>query len=197
MAISRIAGVDEAGRGPLAGPVVVAAVILPENFHHPFLRDSKTLTRLQQEIAEDAIRKVAEFRLVVFDSVRIDELNILQATLQAMREAMHTLDPLPDSCLVDGDRLPKDLRVSAESVVKGDQLHTCISAASILAKTLRDRIMERYSIQFPEYAFDRHFGYATPAHLRALDEFGPCAIHRRSFEPVASKLLQPCLAIEN
>lgn len=179
-----VAGVDEAGRGPLAGPVVAAAVILDDRVPIPGLADSKKLSALQRDRLHDAIRAHALCCSVAEASVEeIDRLNILQATLLAMRRAVEGLRLKPALVLVDGNRLPV-LDVRAEAIVKGDAKVAAISAASILAKVTRDRQLLDHHAAFPQYGFDRHKGYGTADHLQALREHGPCPLHRRSFAPV-------------
>jgi ribonuclease HII len=179
-----VAGVDEAGRGPLAGPVVAAAVILDDRVPIPGLADSKKLSALQRDRLHDAIRAHALCCSVAEASVEeIDRLNILQATLLAMRRAVEGLRLKPALVLVDGNRLPV-LGIRAEAIVKGDAKVAAISAASILAKVTRDRQLLDHHAAFPQYGFDRHKGYGTADHLQALREHGPCPLHRRSFAPV-------------
>jgi ribonuclease HII len=183
-----VAGVDEAGRGPLAGPVVAAAVILDDQ--HPIrgLADSKTLTALQRARLNDQILAKALCCSIAQASVEeIDSHNILQATLLAMRRAVEGLRLKPAKVLVDGNRLPT-LDVLAEAVVKGDARIKAISAASILAKVYRDRLCEQLHAEFPHYGFAGHKGYGTPEHLEALERHGACVHHRRSFSPVAAVL---------
>jgi ribonuclease HII len=183
-----IAGVDEAGRGPLAGPVVAAAVILDDLAPIKGLKDSKVLTALRRERLFDEIRAKALCCSIAQASVEeIDALNILQATLLAMRRAVEGLRLRPHKVLVDGNRLPV-LTVQAEAIVKGDAKVKAISAASILAKVHRDRLCIELHAQHPQYGFDGHKGYPTPAHLAALREHGACAQHRRSFAPVRAWL---------
>lgn len=183
-----VAGVDEAGRGPLAGPVVAAAVILDDRSPIAGLADSKKLSALQRAHLFDEIRAKALCCSVAQASVaEIDALNILQATLLAMRRAVEGLRLKPVKVLVDGNRLPA-LDVLAEAIVKGDDKVACISAASILAKVTRDRMLETLDAQHPEYGFAAHKGYGTAAHLRALQQFGALPEHRRSFAPVAQAL---------
>lgn len=183
-----IAGVDEAGRGPLAGPVVAAAVILDELHPIKGLADSKKLTPLQRERLFDEIRGKALCFAVAQASVQeIDELNILQATLLAMRRAVDGLRLVPKLVLVDGNRLPV-LPMRAEAIVQGDDKVAAISAASILAKVTRDRWCLELDKQFPTYGFAKHKGYGTAEHLAALQAHGPCALHRSSFRPVAELL---------
>jgi ribonuclease HII len=183
-----LAGVDEAGRGPLAGPVVAAAVILDELAPIKGLNDSKRLTARTRERLFDEIRAKALCCCIAQASVEeIDTLNILQATLLAMRRAVEGLRLLPHKVLVDGNRLPI-LTMPAEAIVRGDAKVKAISAASILAKVHRDRLCLELHAQHPEYGFDGHKGYPTPAHLAALREHGVCPQHRRSFAPVRALL---------
>jgi ribonuclease HII len=183
-----MAGVDEAGRGPLAGPVVAAAVILDDLKPVRGLADSKTLTALRRERLNDQIRAKALALCVAEASVEeIDRLNILQATLLAMRRAVEGLRLPPALVLVDGNRLPV-LRVRAEAVIGGDATVAAISAASILAKVHRDALCAELHREHPAYGFDGHKGYATPEHLDALRRHGACAAHRRSFAPVREAL---------
>ncbi len=183
-----VAGVDEAGRGPLAGPVVAAAVILDERQLIAGLADSKKLTALRRERLFDEIRAKALCCSVAEASVEeIDRLNILQATLLAMRRAVQGLRLKPALVLVDGNRLPV-LDIPAQAIVKGDALVPAISAASILAKVHRDRWCAEVHAQYPQYGFDAHKGYGTAAHLQALRAHGASPLHRRSFAPVAQQL---------
>lgn len=182
-----VAGVDEAGRGPLAGPVVAAAVILDELRPIAGLADSKKLTAARREALFDEIRAKALCCSIAEASVEeIDRLNILQATLLAMRRAVQGLRLKPTLVLVDGNRLPV-LDVQAEAIVKGDDLVAAISAASILAKVHRDRWCVQMHEQFPQYGFAGHKGYGTAAHLEALRLHGACPLHRSSFAPVAQR----------
>lgn len=186
-----IAGVDEAGRGPLAGPVVAAAVILDDRAPIKGLADSKQLTAMQRERLYDEIRAKALCCSVAQASVEeIDQLNILQATMLAMRRAVQGLRLKPAKVLVDGNRLPP-LDVLAEAIVSGDALVPSISAASILAKVTRDRLLCELHLLHPEYGFDRHKGYGTAQHMQALKMHGAIAVHRRSFAPVARALILP------
>ena len=183
-----IAGVDEAGRGPLAGPVVAAAVILDDLHPIPGLADSKKLTAFKRERLFDEIRAKALCCSIAEATVEeIDELNILQATMLAMRRAVDGLRLKPNKVLVDGNRLPV-LDVLAEAIVKGDSKVQAISAASILAKVHRDRWCQELHAQYPQYGFDGHKGYGTAAHLQALKEHGASPWHRKSFSPVAEVL---------
>ena len=183
-----VAGVDEAGRGPLAGPVMAAAVILDDKQPIRHLADSKTLTAKRRDFLFDEIRAKALCFSVAQASVQeIDELNILQATLLAMRRAVQGLRLPPKLVLVDGNRLPV-LDMRAEAIIKGDSKVAVISAASILAKVSRDRWCAQYHQQFPQYGFDAHKGYPTAVHLAALRAHGPCPEHRKTFGPVAALL---------
>ena len=183
-----VAGVDEAGRGPLAGPVVAAAVILDDMKHIAGLNDSKKLTANRREVLYDEIRAKALCFCIAQASVQeIDEINILQATMLAMRRAVMGLRLKPVLVLVDGNRLPQ-IDIQAEAIVKGDALVKAISAASILAKVTRDRWCERLDVQYPQYGFAVHKGYGTALHLQALQAHGATLEHRRSFSPVAKAL---------
>jgi len=185
--------VDEAGRGPLAGPVVAAAVILAADGELDGLADSKCLSAAQRERLAGEIRRSALAWAVAAASVaEIDRYNILQASLLAMRRAVARLSIVPQLALVDGIHCPR-LAVPARGIVDGDARVPAISAASILAKVYRDHLMLRFDRRYPDYLFARHKGYATAAHLRALRRFGPCPLHRRSFSPVRELLLQPSL----
>ena len=183
-----IAGVDEAGRGPLAGPVVAAVVVLPRGAALPGLADSKTLDAGRRADLAGRIRERAVgWALGQAHPAEIDRLNILQATLLAMCRALAGLAALrvvPALALIDGNRCPAGLPFPARAVVRGDATVPAISAASILAKTYRDREMERLARRWPQYGFASHKGYPTPAHLERLRRFGPCPIHRRSFAPI-------------
>ena len=182
------AGVDEAGRGPLAGPVVAAAVILDPFNPIAGLADSKKLTALRREKLYDEIQAKALCCSIALATVEeIDSLNILQATLLAMKRAVESLRLKPAKVLVDGNQLPR-LLILAEAIVKGDALVPAISAASILAKVYRDRWCGAYHLEFPQYGFAGHKGYGTAAHLAALRQHGACPQHRRSFAPVAGVL---------
>jgi ribonuclease HII len=183
-----IAGVDEAGRGPLAGPVVAAAVILDDRHPVRGLADSKVLSPRRREKLFDEIRAKALCVCIAQASVEeIDQLNILQATLLAMRRAVEGLRLVPKHVLVDGNQLPP-LNMRAQAIVKGDSKVAAISAASILAKVQRDRLCADLHALWPAYGFDGHKGYPTPAHLAALREHGACPAHRRSYAPVRSVL---------
>lgn len=180
-----IAGIDEAGRGPLAGPVVSAACILPEGFILNGVNDSKKLTpglrdSLYLQLVENP---TIHFAIGIADHDLIDEINIYQATIHSMQQAIDKLPVVPDFLLVDGLKLPSD-SIPNEKVIKGDATVLAIAAASILAKVTRDRLMQGYHEKWPEYGFDRHKGYPTAMHLAALEKHGPCPIHRRTFAPV-------------
>ncbi len=188
-----IAGIDEAGRGPLAGPVVVAAVILDPTRPIAGLGDSKVLKTRQRDALAPLIKAQAlAWSVIVVDAEEIDRINIFQATMAGMTRAALALGIAPTEVLIDGNQVPRDLRLPARAIVKGDASEACISAASILAKTTRDALMCAFDLQFPGYGFAQHFGYPTPDHLHCLRELGPCPIHRRSFAPVR-ELLQGSL----
>jgi ribonuclease HII len=181
---SIVAGIDEAGRGPLAGPVVASAVILPKDITLPGVRDSKKMSERAREEAFSLIEsKAVGFSLAVVSSQEIDKVNILQATQKAMKEAALTLDPQPDYLLIDGI-YPVDLPISQRCIIKGDILSLSISAASVLAKVYRDRIMCQYHELYPHYGFSSNKGYGTPGHIRAITRYGPCHIHRLTFKGV-------------
>ena len=176
-----LCGVDEAGRGPLAGPVCAAAVMLPPGLEIPGLNDSKKLSEKKREALYDTIIAQALSYGIAFASEQeIDEINILQATFLAMERAMAQLTPPPELALIDGNR-SKDFGLPVRTIVKGDSLSASIAAASILAKVTRDRLMEQYDEQYPQYGFAVHKGYGTKRHYAALREYGPCPIHRQTF----------------
>ena len=177
----RICGVDEAGRGPLAGPVCAAAVILPKGLVIPGLNDSKKLTdKRRRELFPIIQQEAVSFGIAFASQEEIDEINILQATFLAMRRAIDQLDPKPDFALIDGNR-ETDFGVPCKTVIKGDSLSANIAAASVLAKVTRDNWMIEAAEKYPGYGFEIHKGYGTKAHYAALEEKGPCAIHRRTF----------------
>ncbi|MGE0743160.1 MAG: ribonuclease HII [Hyphomonadaceae bacterium] len=178
-----ICGIDEAGRGPWAGPVVAAAVILPAKGRPKGLADSKQLSAEAREDLAAAIRACAIVGVGLSHPEEIDSINILQATYLAMRRAFDDLSERPAAALIDGNQAP-DLPCPIEMIIDGDAYVASISAASIIAKVERDRLMVDLCAQYPGYAFSKHKGYGTPEHQRALAELGPCAIHRRSFKPV-------------
>jgi len=184
------AGVDEAGRGPLAGPVVVAAVILDPLCRINGLRDSKILTPDRRETLAERIRERAlAFSVVAIEVADIDRLNIFHATMLGMTRALAALAPAPELALIDGNRAPKRLCCASRAIVDGDALEPAISAASILAKVARDRMMTELDVRFPGYGFAQHKGYSTPEHFAALDRLGPCSEHRRSFAPCVQREL--------
>lgn len=181
-----IAGVDEVGVGPLAGPVVAAAVILPEEVNLPLVNDSKKLKPAQREKLSFAIHEQAI--AVSIGSVspeEIDSRNIFQASLEAMRRAVEGLNPAPDYCLVDARTIPR-VTVAQQGLIHGDAIDASIASASIVAKVFRDRLMQDFDVQYPGYGFGRHMGYGTAQHLEALERLGASPIHRRSFGPVAA-----------
>ncbi len=185
----RLAGVDEAGRGPLAGPVAVAAVILDPARPITGLADSKALSVPRRESLSAIIRAQAlAWHIEFVSAAEVDELNVLEATLAGMRRAILALSPAPEIALVDGNRLPRSLPCPARAIVRGDALEPAISAASILAKVARDRHMLELDARYPGYGFAVHKGYPVPAHLAALRTLGPCPEHRRSFSPVRESL---------
>ncbi|MDY2628631.1 MAG: ribonuclease HII [Lachnospiraceae bacterium] len=175
------AGIDEAGRGPLAGPVVAAAVIMPENSPILYVNDSKKLSASRRaELFDQIVDTAVSVGVGMASPGRIDEINILQATYEAMREAVSRLEPAPQFLINDAVLIP-GLSVSQKAVVKGDAKCYSIAAASIIAKVTRDRMMEQYDSLYPEYGFAAHKGYGSAAHIEALKEYGPCPIHRHSF----------------
>jgi len=186
---SSLAGIDEAGRGALAGPVVAAAVILPEKFRHKRLNDSKQLLpERREEIYRDLVGNASICWAVgIVDSVEIDQINILRATHKAMRAAIAALNAQPDHALIDG--LPVfPFPLPQTAIVDGDCYSLSIAAASVIAKVTRDMMMREFCARFPDYCFSQHKGYGTELHLTKLHALGPCPIHRRSFEPVAQPL---------
>ncbi len=177
-----VCGVDEAGRGPLAGPVCAAAVILPENLVIEGLNDSKKLSDKKREALYEIITEKAVSYSIAFGSVEeIEKYNILNATFMAMTRAVEGLNITPDYALIDGNRMPTGLNIHAETVIKGDSLSFSIAAASIIAKVTRDRLMLEYDKKYPVYGFGKHMGYGTKYHTDKILEFGPSEIHRPSF----------------
>jgi ribonuclease HII len=187
------AGLDEAGRGPLAGPVVAAAVILPRSFDRTGIDDSKKLSREQREEAAERIREKCVWAISIGEVEEIDRINILRSSLAAMKRALDALEKRPLGALVDGNQL-FHTRLPLKAVVEGDAKYAQIAAASILAKTFRDDLMRKLAEEYPGYGFESHFGYSTPEHYRAIEKFGPCPLHRRSFSPF-KEAQQPSLAI--
>lgn len=186
---ARIAGVDEAGRGPLAGPLVVAAVVLDPVRAPAGIDDSKRLSAKKREaLYATIIEQAVAWSVIVVEADEIDRRNIFHATLHGMRRAVEALGSAVDHALIDGNKLPPGLPCAARAVVGGDGLEPAIGAASILAKVSRDRAMLTLHQQYPDYGFDRHMGYPTPEHLAALQRVGPCPQHRRSFAPVRAAL---------
>lgn len=182
-----VCGLDEAGRGPLAGPVVAAACVIPEGIYFEGIDDSKKLTAEKREAIFQKIRENPEidWGVGIVDAYIIDQVNILRATLQAMMVAVAQLKKQPGYLLVDGKQVP-DLAIASEAIVDGDNLVQSIMAAAIVAKCTRDNLMAGYDEKWPEYGFKQHKGYGTKMHLQALQKHGLCPIHRRSFEPVKS-----------
>ena len=186
-----IAGVDEVGRGPLAGPVCAAAAILPPDFDHAILHDSKKLSEPKRESIYAELTGDAQviWHCVMVEPEEIDRINILQATWVAMRRAVLGLTQKADAALIDGKQV-KNFPIPHKAIIKGDSLSFSIAAASVIAKVTRDRLMHDLAVKHPEYGFEQHKGYGTPQHLAALRLHGPCPIHRRSFEPVAQQTLR-------
>ena len=176
-----ICGIDEAGRGPLCGPVVAAAVILPDEYNILYINDSKKLSETKREEVYKEIDKYAvAYGVGIVSPERIDEINILQATYEAMRTAIHKLSVTPDILLNDAVTIPM-VDIKQVPIIKGDAKSQSIAAASIVAKVTRDHLMEEYDKLYPEYGFEKHKGYGTAAHIKAIKEYGPCPIHRRTF----------------
>jgi ribonuclease HII len=190
--IGLIAGVDEVGRGALFGPVVAAAIILDRSCRIPGINDSKQLTPAVRTELDGEIRaRCVAWSVGAIDAARIDLINIYQASREAMRDAVLRLEPRPDLVLIDALRLDLPWEVRQEAIVHGDARCTSIAAASIVAKVYRDRLMEDWDRLFPQYHLARNKGYATPEHLRSLEEFGPSPLHRKSYFPVAAASLFP------
>jgi ribonuclease HII len=185
-----VAGLDEVGRGPLAGPVCAAAAVLPNDFHHRVLNDSKKLSECQREKIYDELVANTDviWHCVLIDVEEIERINILQASREAMRQALRGLRVKAHAALIDGLPVP-DFPVPQRAIVKGDSISYSIAAASVIAKVTRDRLMTDLAAQYPHYGFEKHKGYGTPVHLAALRKHGPCPIHRRSFAPVAQLIL--------
>ncbi|WP_372520622.1 ribonuclease HII [Candidatus Ruminimicrobiellum ovillum] len=186
-----VSGVDEAGRGPLAGPVVAAAVILPKDIFIDGVNDSKKLTEKKRNLLFEEIKKKAfSYGIGIVDAKIIDEINILQATFLAMRKALEQLSVKPDLVLIDGNHTIPNLQNKQQAIVSGDAKSACIACASILAKVTRDNMMYEYAKQYPQYNFEKHKGYGTKAHIEAIEKYGPCPIHRMTFAPLNSKQLE-------
>lgn len=176
-----VCGVDEAGRGPLAGPVCAAAVILPEGMIIDGVNDSKKLSEKKRELLFEVVKESALSYSIAFATIEeIEEINILNATMLAMKRAVEGLDIKPDFAYIDGNRTP-NLDIPCEYIIKGDARSMSVAAASILAKVARDRLMLSYAKEYPQYMFEKHKGYGTKIHIDAIKEFGPCPIHRPSF----------------
>ena len=183
-----VAGVDEAGRGPLAGPVAVAAVILPQERYLARLNDSKKLSHtVREELFTQVTEQAISYHISLIDVETIDRINILQATRMGMYEAIASLSPVPQEVLIDAVELP-NLSIPSQSIIKGDAKSASIAAASILAKVTRDRLMEAYDERYPNYGFAKHKGYGTREHIEAIQRYGICSLHRKSFEPIRSML---------
>ena len=182
-----VSGVDEAGRGPLAGPVVAAAVILSEETIIEEVNDSKKLTPKKREVLFDKIKSQAlSYGIGIVDNETIDKINILQATFLAMKKALTQLKINPDIVLVDGNHKIPGLEIKQEAIISGDAKSQSIACASILAKVTRDNLMLQYAKQYPQYLFDKHKGYGTKAHIEAIKKFGACPIHRKTFAPISN-----------
>lgn len=176
-----IAGVDEAGRGPLAGPVVAAAVILPSRYTLKGIDDSKKLSPEKRQQLYGALTSSVDYGVGIIEETIIDDRNILQATFLAMNKAIAALKGIPEHILFDGNRYNRLQNIPQTLIIKGDSISRSIAAASIIAKVTRDHIMEQYHAQYPQYGFDRHKGYGTQVHRDALQKYGPCPIHRKTF----------------
>lgn len=191
-----IAGGDEAGRGPLAGPVSAAMVVLPKDYRIEGIDDSKKLSRKKRRELFAEIKKYAiTYGVGIIDSQTIDKINILEATRLAFFEAYKKLSPAPDYILLDQIKLPwlVGLGIPHQAFVKGESISASVAAASILAKETRDLIMEEMADKYPEYGFEKHMGYGTKAHIQAIEKFGPCPIHRLTFKPISTIISQPTL----
>jgi len=189
--LSFVSGVDEAGRGPLAGPVVASAVILPKDIFIEGVNDSKKLTEKKRNVLFEEIKQKAfSYGIGIVDNKTIDEINILQATFLAMRKAIEQLLVKPNLVLVDGNHTIPNIMFNQQAIVSGDAKSAAIACASILAKVTRDNMMYEYAKQYPQYGFDKHKGYGTKTHLEAITKFGPCPIHRMTFAPLNSKQIE-------
>ncbi len=188
-----VCGVDEAGRGPLAGPVVAAAVILDPEEIPDGLNDSKKLTEARRVALFEKLMRTCVFSLASVDAATIDKINVRAASLRAMTQAVSGLEKKPDHVLIDGNATPPDMPCESTALVKGDSRSVSIAAASIIAKVMRDRMMERAGVQYPDYGFGKHKGYGTKVHLDAIRSVGPCPLHRVTFAPVrdAKRIKKP------
>lgn len=185
------AGLDEAGRGCYAGPVFAAAVILPKDFHHPLLNDSKQLNEKQRDLLRPVIEKESiAFAVASIDNDTIDKINILQASFTAMHLSIDDLKTLPGFLLIDGNRFKAYKNIPHQCIIKGDEKYASIAAASILAKTYRDEFMQRIHLSFPHYGWDKNKGYGTASHRKAIEEFGLCRYHRKSFNILPENFIQ-------
>jgi len=181
------AGVDEAGRGCYAGPVFAAAVILPKDFHHPLLNDSKQLNEKQRDLLRPIIEKESiTFSVAAVDNETIDKINILQASFMAMHNAINALNIVPQFLLIDGNRFRPYKKIPHQCIIKGDGKYASIAAASILAKTYRDEFMQQVHQEFPQYGWNNNKGYGTATHRQAIEEYGLCRYHRKSFDILPS-----------
>jgi ribonuclease HII len=185
------AGLDEAGRGCYAGPVFAAAVILPKDFHHPLLNDSKQLNEKQRNLLRPIIEKESiSFAVASVDNDAIDKINILQASFTAMHLSLNQLKTTPEFLLIDGNRFKTYANIPHQCIVKGDGKYAAIAAASILAKTWRDEFMQQIHTSFPQYGWDRNKGYGTATHRKAIEEWGLCSYHRKSFNILPESSIQ-------
>lgn len=183
--INLIAGVDEAGRGPIAGPVVIASCILPVNYRIPGLNDSKQLSKKKrEELYKEIVKHAVSYKIIFVSAKEVDESNIYSVTQEAMKEALLSLEVKPEYALIDFMPI-KDIDIPTKSITHGDALSASIAAASILAKVSRDEYMAKMDIKYPNYGFKKHKGYGTKLHLEALEKFGPTPIHRKTYSPVS------------
>ena len=183
--INLIAGVDEAGRGPIAGPVVIASCILPVNYRIPGLNDSKQLSKMKrEELYKEIVKHAVSYKIIFVSAKEVDESNIYSVTQEAMKEALLSLEVKPEYALIDFMPI-KDIDIPTKSITHGDALSASIAAASILAKVSRDEYMAKMDIKYPNYGFKKHKGYGTKLHLEALEKFGPTPIHRKTYSPVS------------
>lgn len=183
------AGADEAGRGCLAGPVTCASILLPEDFKHPYLNDSKQLTEKQRFNLRPVLEAEAiDFKIIHISPQEIDQINILKASISGMQQSLLLLNPKPEYAIIDGNRFSTCQDIPYSTIVKGDSKFMTIAAASVLAKTYRDEIMEQLHLEFPMYAWDKNKGYPTKAHRKAIAEFGPSPHHRMSFRLLPEQL---------